>query len=365
MTAYLSVEGIEKSYGRTKALSAVDLAIARGEFLALLGPSGCGKTTLLRIVAGLLSSNGGRLRLDGQDITDLPPWKRDIGLVFQNYALFPHMSVRQNVGFGLEMRKVGRDRIGAMVDEALDVVRMRAYADRRPSELSGGQQQRVAIARAIAIKPRLLLLDEPLSNLDAVLRNSVRVELRELHDRIGITTVMVTHDQSEALTLADRVAVMSEGQVQQYGTAHDIYENPATTFVAGFVGNPPASLLNVDHAADGELSVSGRPWSAPPAVAAALATFRRSHTKLALRPETLTLVPKDTPHALKGTIRTVEYMGSDRLVHIDLGGQLLLVRVTGMLPDLGPEVGIAIPDLPPLIFASDSGRRLSYTIGER
>lgn len=364
MTAYLSVEGIEKSYGRTKALSAVDIAIARGEFLALLGPSGCGKTTLLRIIAGLLGSNGGRLRLDGQDITDLPPWKRDIGLVFQNYALFPHMSVRQNVGFGLEMRKVGRDKIGAMVDEALDVVRMRAYADRRPSELSGGQQQRVAIARAIAIKPRLLLLDEPLSNLDAVLRNSVRVELRELHDRIGVTTVMVTHDQSEALTLADRVAVMSEGQVQQYGSSSEIYETPATTFVAGFVGSPPANLLNVDHAADGVLSVSGRPWSAPLLVTAALTTFRRSQTTLALRPETLTLVQKDTPHALRGVIRTVEYMGSDRLVHIDLGGQLLVVRVTGLLPDLGPEVGIAVPDLPPLVFASDSGQRLSYAIGE-
>lgn len=364
MTAYLSVEGIEKSYGRTKALSAVDIAIARGEFLALLGPSGCGKTTLLRIIAGLLGSNGGRLRLDGQDITDLPPWKRDIGLVFQNYALFPHMSVRQNVGFGLEMRKVGRDKIGAMVDEALDVVRMRAYADRRPSELSGGQQQRVAIARAIAIKPRLLLLDEPLSNLDAVLRNSVRVELRELHDRIGVTTVMVTHDQSEALTLADRVAVMSDGQVQQYGSSSEIYETPATTFVAGFVGSPPANLLNVDHTADGVLSVSGRPWSAPFIVNAALATFQRSQTTLALRPETLTLVQKDTPHALRGMIRTVEYMGSDRLVHIDLGGQFLVVRVTGLLPDLGPEVGIAVPDLPPLVFASDSGQRLSYAIGE-
>lgn len=243
MSDYLSIEGIGKRYGMATALEAIDIGVSRGEFLALLGPSGCGKTTLLRIIAGLLNADGGKIVLDGLDITDLPPWKRDIGLVFQNYALFPHMSVRENVGFGLQMRKIDARAIVPLVDEALDVVRLRDYAERRPSELSGGQQQRVAIARAIAIKPRLLLLDEPLSNLDAVLRNSVRVELRELHERTGLTTIMVTHDQAEALTLADRIAVLSQGSVLQHDTAEVIYEQPQTAFVAAFVGSPPASLF--------------------------------------------------------------------------------------------------------------------------
>jgi ABC-type sugar transport system ATPase subunit len=362
MTAYLSVENIQKSYGRTRALSEVAIGMEKGEFLALLGPSGCGKTTLLRIIAGLLEANGGRLVLDGRDITDLPPWKRDIGLVFQSYALFPHMSVRQNVGFGLEMRKVDRDRIGALVDEALDVVRLREFADRRPSELSGGQQQRVAIARAIAIKPRLLLLDEPLSNLDAVLRHSVRVELRELHERAGLTTVMVTHDQAEALTLADRVAVMSEGRVQQYGTAEEIYEDPRTAFVASFVGSPPANLVTVTQTEAGR-AIGTVPWTPPAKAVAALDQLQRRDVKLALRPEALQLVAPDAPHAIRGTIRTVEYMGGDRLVHVDVGGQVIQVRLTGKAVELGPEVGIAIADAPPVIFSTETGERLNYQNG--
>jgi ABC-type sugar transport system ATPase subunit len=362
MTAYLSVEKIEKSYGRTRALSEVEIGMERGEFLALLGPSGCGKTTLLRIIAGLLESNGGRLVLDGRDITELPPWRRDIGLVFQNYALFPHMSVRQNVGFGLEMRKVPRDEIGKLVDEALDVVRMRDFAERRPSELSGGQQQRLAIARAIAIKPRLLLLDEPLSNLDAVLRQSVRVELRELHERAGLTTVMVTHDQAEALTLADRVAVMSEGRVQQYGTAEEIYEQPRTAFVASFVGSPPANLVTVSQGEAGR-AIGTMPWSPPSAVAAAFDQLQRRQITLALRPEALSLVAPNAPHAIAGTIRTVEYMGGDRLVHVDAGGQVIQVRLTGAPGDVGPEVGIAVADAPPVIFSTETGERLNYKSG--
>ena len=356
--SYLSIEGIGKSYGKAAALAEVDIAVERGEFLALLGPSGCGKTTLLRIVAGLLEANAGKLVLDGRDITRLPPWRRDIGLVFQSYALFPHMNVRQNVGFGLEMRRIERGRIAAMVDEALDVVRLREFADRRPAELSGGQQQRVAIARAIATKPRLLLLDEPLSNLDAVLRNSVRVELRELHERVGLTTIMVTHDQAEALTLADRVAVMSAGRVLQYDTAQAIYEEPRTAFVASFVGSPPANLLTVTQTGSGALAVGGVSWSPPPRVAAALTSVKRLGLQVALRPEALALVPRGTAHALSGTIKAVEYMGGDRLVHVDLGGQVVQVRVTGALGDDGQEVGVLVSDRLPVIFDLTSGERL-------
>jgi ABC-type sugar transport system ATPase subunit len=337
--------------------------VDKGEFLALLGPSGCGKTTLLRIIAGLLEANSGQIVLDGQDVTRLPAWKRDIGLVFQNYALFPHMSVAENVGFGLEMRGVSAAERARQVDEALDVVRLREFAARKPSELSGGQQQRVAIARAIAIKPRLLLLDEPLSNLDAVLRNSVRVELRELHERTGLTTVMVTHDQAEALTLADRVAVMSAGRVEQFGKAEAIYEEPATAFVASFVGSPPANLLTVTMDVDGPLAVGGMTWEAPAAVAAALGQLRRREVRLGLRPETLTIVAPDTPRALNGSIKAVEYMGSDRLVHVAIGDQVVNVRVTGALGDVGPRVGIAVPDRLPIVFATETGERLSFEGG--
>ncbi len=361
--SYLSIDGIRKSYGRTEALSEVSLAVEKGEFLALLGPSGCGKTTLLRIIAGLLEANGGRIVLDGQEVTRLPAWKRDIGLVFQNYALFPHMSVADNVGFGLEMRGVPAPDRARQVAEALDVVRLGAYAARKPAELSGGQQQRVAIARAIAIKPRLLLLDEPLSNLDAVLRNSVRVELRELHERTGLTTVMVTHDQAEALTLADRVAVMSAGRVEQFGTAEAIYESPATAFVASFVGSPPANLVTVDMGLDGGFAVGGLRWEPPARVAAALGQLKRRDVRLGLRPEILTIVAPDTPQALIGSIKTVEYMGSDRLVHVAIGDQVINVRVTGGLGDVGPRVGIVVPDRQPIVFATETGERLSFEDG--
>ncbi len=370
MSDYLSIERIAKRYGTATALEAIDIGVSRGEFLALLGPSGCGKTTLLRIIAGLLNADGGKIVLDGLDITNLPPWKRDIGLVFQNYALFPHMSVRENVGFGLQMRKIDARVTAPLVDEALDVVRLRDYAGRRPSELSGGQQQRVAIARAIAIKPRLLLLDEPLSNLDAVLRNSVRVELRELHERTGLTTIMVTHDQAEALTLADRIAVLSQGRVLQHDTAETIYEQPQTAFVAAFVGSPPASLFLVRKSSTGTILLTDdMVWSPPPHIAAALGTVNRRTLHLALRPETLTLVPRDTPHSLPGTLRTVEYMGSDRLAHVAVGDQTVLVRMTGSMPFIGPftgpAVGVLMPDAVPPVFDPETGSRLpTNTISE-
>lgn len=363
MSPYLSIENIEKRYGSSVALEAMNIGVARGEFLALLGPSGCGKTTLLRIIAGLLSANSGKITLDGDTITDLPPWKRDIGLVFQNYALFPHMSVRENVGFGLEMRKMEPRHITPLVDEALDVVRLRDYAERRPSELSGGQQQRVAIARAIAIKPRLLLLDEPLSNLDAVLRNSVRVELRELHERIGLTTIMVTHDQAEALTLADRIAVLSKGHVLQYDTAQAIYEHPRTSFVATFVGNPPASLFLVRKSISGMVLLGDDSvWSPPPPVMQALAACQRRQIHLALRPETLKLVPRATPYSLPGVIRTMEYMGSDHLAHVAVGAQILQVRVSSGEVPHGPEIGVLVADSAPLLFDPESGTNLESNL---
>jgi iron(III) transport system ATP-binding protein len=232
----LQIENVSAAYGALKVLDDVSLDIRPGEFFALLGPSGCGKTTLLRLIAGFAENETGRVVVGGKDISNLPPWKRDVGMVFQSYALWPHMSVAGNVAFGLEERKISRDNVRRRVAAALDFVGLAALADRRPSQLSGGQQQRVALARTIAIEPKILLLDEPLSNLDAKLRIQVRRELRALQKRLGLTTIIVTHDQEEANTISDRVAVMNGGKIQQVGTPTELYERPANLFVAQFLG---------------------------------------------------------------------------------------------------------------------------------
>ena len=233
---HLVLQGLEKRYGDAAVVRALDLSVRPGEFIALLGPSGCGKTTTLRMTAGLVPVTSGRIVVAGRDITGLPPYRRDIGLVFQNYSLFPHMSVARNVAFGLEMRNVAKAEARERVAEALGMVRLQAYGERRPRELSGGQQQRVALARALVIRPSILLLDEPLSNLDAKLREEMRTEIRDIQRRLGITTLFVTHDQVEALSMCDRVAVMEAGRLVQLGTPHEIYEHPRNPFIADFVG---------------------------------------------------------------------------------------------------------------------------------
>jgi iron(III) transport system ATP-binding protein len=234
--AELSIEGVRLSYGDLRVLDDISLKVRPGEFFALLGPSGCGKTTLLRLIAGFARAEAGRVAINGEDISGLPPWKRDVGLVFQSYALWPHMTVARNVAFGLEEKRMPRAEIGPRVAAALELVGLTGLDQRRPAQLSGGQQQRVALARTIAVEPKLLLLDEPLSNLDAKLRVQVRRELRELQQRLGLTTIFVTHDQEEANTVCDRIAVMNQGVIQQVGTPKDLYEQPANLFVANFLG---------------------------------------------------------------------------------------------------------------------------------
>src|SRR5580765_4960733 len=234
--ARLQLTGLTKTYGDFRAVAGVDLDIGQGELMVLLGPSGCGKTTTLRMIAGFVAPTAGEIRLGGRDITRQPPWKRNTGLVFQSYALFPHLTAAANIAFGMRMRNLAPARIAEKLAEVLRLVRLEGLADRLPRELSGGQQQRVALARALVIEPDILLLDEPLSNLDAKLRAEVRVEIRELQRKLGLTTVMVTHDQEEALTMADRLVVMAEGRVQQIGSQQDLYERPAEKFVADFVG---------------------------------------------------------------------------------------------------------------------------------
>ncbi|MBI3024101.1 MAG: ABC transporter ATP-binding protein, partial [Candidatus Tectomicrobia bacterium] len=236
MSAGVAIEGVNLAYGPVRVLKDVSLEIRPGEFFAFLGPSGSGKTTLLRLIAGFGRAQSGRVLIGGRDVTQVPPWRRNVGMVFQNYALWPHMSVRRNVAFGLEERRLPRAEVARRAEAALALVGLADYGDRRPSQLSGGQQQRVALARTIVIEPEVLLLDEPLSNLDARLRVQMRAELRELQRKLGTTAIYVTHDQEEANTVADRIAVLDQGVIQQVGTPIELYDRPANRFVAHFLG---------------------------------------------------------------------------------------------------------------------------------
>lgn len=356
---YLRIRSVRKTYKGSTALHDIDLDVEQGAFVALLGPSGCGKSTLLQILAGLLEPDHGEIHIGGADITSLPPWKRNIGLVFQNYALFPHLSIRQNVRFGLDMLGMGRSEAEKRVDESLAMVGLDPALSRRPSELSGGQQQRVAIARAIAIRPRLLLLDEPLSNLDAVLRHKVRLELRELHDRTGITTIMVTHDQAEALATADRIAVMESGRILQYEPPETLYRAPATAFIAGFIGSPPANLLPLTASGPESWSLAnGHVWQ-PVAALSPQANGVKSGTAclMALRPEGLTIGTAGVG-GLNARIAAIEFVGGDRLVHAETGGTRLTLRVPADQVVVGPHVLLFPPLETPLLYDASSGRRL-------
>src|SRR4051812_17676531 len=232
----VQLDRVTKRFGKTTALDDVSLLVRRGELMTLLGPSGCGKTTLLNLVAGFLTPDGGEIAIDGRRVTDVPPYRRESGIMFQQYALFPHMSVAANVGYGLKMRRIARPEIARRVAEALALIKLEGLEDRKPRQLSGGQQQRVALARALVIRPKVLLLDEPFSALDRNLRASMQVEIKEIQRKLGVTTIFVTHDQSEALSLSDRIAILAEGRIRQIDTPQRIYQQPADRFVASFIG---------------------------------------------------------------------------------------------------------------------------------
>jgi putative spermidine/putrescine transport system ATP-binding protein len=332
--ARLDLEGLSKRYGDFHAVRDVNLQVADGEFLVLLGPSGCGKTTTLRMVAGFIEPTSGHVRLGGGDVTELPPWRRNTGMVFQSYALFPHLTVAQNVAFGLEMRKQPRADIAKRVDEALALVRLGGFGARLPRQLSGGQQQRVALARALAIRPDVLLLDEPLSNLDAKLRQEVRVEIRELQRQLGLTTVMVTHDQEEALTMADRLVVMNEGSVCQVGTQRELYEQPADRFVAGFVGRSTFLAGKIEapgrFRTEGGLDLTCSGGTPGPA-------------SLALRPERLEIAPaplSGLDNRLSGTVEFVSYLGALTDIHVRLSpADRVVVQIANRDSSFAPQVG--------------------------
>jgi putative spermidine/putrescine transport system ATP-binding protein len=306
--AFLEIENLTKRYGSHQVVQTVDLSIQRGEFISFLGPSGCGKTTTLRMVAGFEEPSGGSVRIGDRDVTRLKPNERNVGMVFQSYALFPNMTVAQNVGFGLKVQKKPAAEIKPRVDEMLKLIKLPHLADRYPYQLSGGQQQRVALARAIATMPQVLLLDEPLSALDAKIRVSLREEIKGLQRELGITTIYVTHDQEEALSMSDRIVVMSEGRVEQTGTPFEIYNHPRTRFVASFVGTLNILPARIVDPADGSVEIDGQRVTSAEGIANAKAGAMRS---VALRPEALTLNGAGGErNRLSGTIAEVNFLGS-------------------------------------------------------
>ncbi len=351
--ARLEIERLSKHFGPTVAVHDVSLDVRDGEFVVLLGPSGCGKTTTLRMIAGFIAPSAGRVRLGGTDVTARPPWKRNAGMVFQSYALFPHLTVAENVAFGLEMRKVPRSEIASRIAEALRLVRLGGLSERLPRQLSGGQQQRVALARALIIRPDVLLLDEPLSNLDAKLRETVRVEIRELHHELGITTVMVTHDQEEALIMADRLVVMSEGSVRQVGSQRDLYERPADRFVAGFVGR--SNLLAGTVVAPGRFQTDG-------GISIACLDGALGPGVIALRPERLVLGPASAglENRVSGTVELVSYLGSSIDVHVRVSPADRVVvsqpnRADGALPKEGDRIDVGWSASAAVVLTGEGG----------
>jgi ABC-type Fe3+/spermidine/putrescine transport system ATPase subunit len=329
--ATVRLERLSKSFdGSKRAVDNVDLAIDAGQFFALLGPSGCGKTTTLRMIAGFETPDEGRIHVGGADVTDVPVHRRNLGMIFQSYALFPHRTVAENVAFGLRMRGLPRRDIADAVARALKQVALAGYEARRPAQLSGGEQQRVALARALVVRPPVLLCDEPLGALDRKLRQSMQFELKQLQKDLGVTLIFVTHDQEEAMAMADRIAVMNAGRIEQAGTPADIYGRPRTRFVADFIG---------------EINLFAGTWSdgtfclASGAMLPADGKGRAGPGTVAVRPERLRFVPADAA-VLSGTIESANFLGGHVLYRIAAGDAKLLVRETGALRPVGANVGV-------------------------
>ena len=354
----VKLRDVTKTFGEVHALKDATLCVRRGELMTLLGPSGCGKSTLLNLIAGFLTPDRGELEIDGHRVTDIPPYKREIGMVFQNYALFPHMSAADNVGYGLRMRRLAKREVERRVADALALVRLSGIENRRPHQLSGGQQQRVALARALVISPKVLLLDEPLSALDRSLRASMQVEIKEIQRQLGVTALFVTHDQSEALSLSDRIAVMFDGQIRQIGTPADIYRRPSDRFVASFVGDVNVLRARLGSIDQTTATISLGAQSIPVATGPLAGSKPGDPVDLFVRPEQLRLSATGEPMAAQGTVTTHIYQGA----HVDLyvlspvasGGRLL---VRSAEPDaitrwpVGAVVGVTVNGADAMAFA--------------
>jgi ABC-type sugar transport system ATPase subunit len=348
--AAVSLAGIVRRHGAVTALAGIDLEVAPGEFFSLLGPSGSGKTTTLRILAGLDHADEGAVRLNGEDVTALEPGARDVAMVFQSYALYPHMTVRENIAFPLRMIGVSKEDASRLVREAAARVRIEHLLERRPGQLSGGQQQRCALARAIVRKPALFLLDEPLSNLDAKLRVETRVELRRLQRALNVTAIYVTHDQEEALSLSDRLAVFMEGRIVQIGTPEEVFSRPATVDVAGFLGNPPMNLLPA-RLENGVATLEGVSMALP-----ALAHFGTREVTLGIRPSAVRMSEAGIP----ATVTMCEALGEDFFADLNVSEHLVRAKLNGAerRPAERSQVRIAFDSARLHVFDRESGRRL-------
>jgi putative spermidine/putrescine transport system ATP-binding protein len=353
--SYLVLTDVQKRFGEFVAVESFNLAAERGEFVSFLGPSGCGKTTTLRMIAGFETPTAGTITIDGRDVTDVPPNRRNVGMVFQSYALFPNMTVADNVGFGLKVRKRRDDQIRKRVAELLELINLTDKGHRYPYQLSGGQQQRVALARALAFEPQVLLLDEPLSALDAKIRVALRQEIRSIQRQLGITTVYVTHDQEEALSLSDRVVVMSEGRMEQVGTPFEIYNFPTTAFVASFVGTLNVLPGVVTDAVRGELTVAGQPIRIDKSFEGQLGR----EVSVALRPEMVSLGTDGGANRLTGKVTDVTFLGSIVRIRIglangDAAGPTVILdefnEPTLKLPEIGETAALSFPQDGPLVL---------------
>ncbi|MCR8898906.1 ABC transporter ATP-binding protein [Gordonia sp. GONU] len=354
----IELSGLTKDYGSTRALNSIDLDVADGEFIVFLGPSGCGKSTLLRMIAGLAEPTAGEIRIDGHDVTDLPPRDRRLAMVFQSYALYPHLTVAKNVAFPLRARSVRRSEITGRVERVASSLALTELLARRPAALSGGQRQRVALARAMVQEPGAYLMDEPLSNLDARLRAATRTELVDLHDRIGATFLYVTHDQIEAMSMATRIVLLDSGHVEQVGAPDELYDRPASTFVAAFLGAPPMCLFDAVVASENDRMVVRAPGiHLPIDLPTPVGGYAPHEVTAGIRPERMVLDPRGQ---IAAEVLTVENVGSDEVLHLRAHTTTLQARVRRPTARAGDHIRLSVAAGDIHLFDRSSGRRLQW-----
>ncbi|MBV7397134.1 ABC transporter ATP-binding protein [Mameliella sediminis] len=355
------LEGIVKAYGAVQVVHGIDLEVQEKEFVVLVGPSGCGKSTTLRMIAGLEEISDGDLTIDGRHVNRVAPKDRDVAMVFQNYALYPHLNVADNIAFGLRIRKESKDKIASSVEEVGQILGLTPYLERRPADLSGGQRQRVAMGRAIVRRPKVFLFDEPLSNLDAKLRTQMRAEIKRLHKRLGATSIYVTHDQVEAMTLADRIVVMHDGRIEQIGSPMELFLNPANTFVAGFLGSPPMNMVTAtviagDRGPVAEFDGQRIQLQQLPSLQDAVGR----QVTLGIRPEFVTVAHDGVPDRVAIDVDLVETLGSEALIHASLQGAPFVIRTetVGQMGILDGISGFTIAPHLVKVFDADTGEAL-------